>query len=360
MSWTKNGTVSVTNSSAIVYGASTTWASGALTRPGDIFKAPDGRDYEVLSVQSNTQLTLVSPYLGTTASAQAYSLIHTGLLPAELAVGVSEMTAKNVGAMSQLYDWETSTAATVPLTNPATQVTTQVKPIAGLIADVASKAPAANPTFSGNVGVGVSPAVSVNRMSVLGTGAFSPVADNSNNGVGVCVLGQDLATAGPASARFFMTGQDAAHAGCMELRSGSVNTSHAIFYNTTGAVGLDIDATGAVLSRGGGLIGYGSGGTVTQATSKTTPVTLNKPTGTVYMNNSALPAGGIATFVVNNFLVTSVDNVVITQGWATESYRMQVQDVFNGYFRVQIENRNSVSLSEGVRFNFTVFKGAAA
>lgn len=134
MAWTKSGTVSVTNASATVYGAGTTWASAKLARAGDIFKAPDGRDYEVANVQSNTQLTLTSAYLGTTASAQAYALIHTGLLPAELAVGVSDLQSKYLATVSQLYEWETSAAATVPMTNPATGVTESIKSLSAFIA----------------------------------------------------------------------------------------------------------------------------------------------------------------------------------------------------------------------------------
>lgn len=136
MSWTKSGSVNLTNGNAVVYGNSTTWASGGKARAGDVFVGPAGALYEVLSVQSNTQLTLASNYLGATANAQSYALIHTGLLPAELAAGLSDLQSKYLTTISQLYEWETSTADTVPITNPATGVTANVKPLAKFLASI--------------------------------------------------------------------------------------------------------------------------------------------------------------------------------------------------------------------------------
>jgi hypothetical protein len=136
MSWTKSGTVSLTNNSKIVYGSGTTWAAGGKARAGDVFVAPSGALYEVESIESNTELHLVNNYLGATASGQTYALIHTGLLPAELAVGLSDLQSKYLATIAQLYDWETSTADTVPITNPATGVTTNVKPLVRFLASL--------------------------------------------------------------------------------------------------------------------------------------------------------------------------------------------------------------------------------
>lgn len=136
MSWTKSGSVNLTNGSAVVYGNGTTWASGGKARAGDMFVGPAGGLYEVLSVQSNTQFTLASNYLGATANAQSYALIHTGLLPAELATGLSDLQSKYLTTIAQLYEWETSTADTVPITNPATGVTVNVKPLARFLSSL--------------------------------------------------------------------------------------------------------------------------------------------------------------------------------------------------------------------------------
>lgn len=71
------GTVSVTNGSRTVTGAGTLWAANA--DGGMLLQRGAGtRYYAVQSVDSNTQVTLVDPYEGVTAAAQAYTLTRLG------------------------------------------------------------------------------------------------------------------------------------------------------------------------------------------------------------------------------------------------------------------------------------------
>lgn len=71
--WYRTGTVSVTNGSAVVTGSVTTWLS--TVKAGDAFRGPDGVDYEVLTVDSNTQVTLATNYGGSTVSGSSnYSI----------------------------------------------------------------------------------------------------------------------------------------------------------------------------------------------------------------------------------------------------------------------------------------------
>lgn len=67
------GTVSVTNGSAVVTGSGTAWL--ATLGAGDVFLAPDGQRYAILSVGSDTSLTLGTAYLGSTLSGQTYYVI---------------------------------------------------------------------------------------------------------------------------------------------------------------------------------------------------------------------------------------------------------------------------------------------
>jgi hypothetical protein len=68
------GTVSVTNGSPIVTGNGTSWATNLAS--GDTFALlAGGPRCEIDSVDSNTQITLVSNYTGSTASGQAYYVI---------------------------------------------------------------------------------------------------------------------------------------------------------------------------------------------------------------------------------------------------------------------------------------------
>ncbi|MEK9209695.1 hypothetical protein [Sphingomonas sp. 2378] len=72
MAWYRGGAVALTNGSATVTGTGTAWINNVQI--GHAINLPDGRVYEVLSVDSNTLITLGSPYLGGTASGQAYSV----------------------------------------------------------------------------------------------------------------------------------------------------------------------------------------------------------------------------------------------------------------------------------------------
>ncbi len=95
MAWVSQGTVSVTNGSAEVVGAGTNWF-GALQN-GWGFVGPDGRAYEVLTVNSATSLTLRSNYQGSTASAQTYSVFPTSSLESDLAASVQALIANYSG-----------------------------------------------------------------------------------------------------------------------------------------------------------------------------------------------------------------------------------------------------------------------
>ena len=70
--WYRIGTVAVTNGSPTVTGTLT--AFNAQAKAGDTFAGPDGVDYEIASVDSNTQLTLATNYAGTTDTGQPYAI----------------------------------------------------------------------------------------------------------------------------------------------------------------------------------------------------------------------------------------------------------------------------------------------
>lgn len=114
-----------------------------------------------------------------------------------------------------------------------------------------------------------------------------------------------------------------------------------------------------------GSIGYGtgSGGTVTQATDKTTGVTLNKPSGKITTAASALGAGVSANFLVTNSRVSTSDCILVSIDATTTSganYRVEAQHVAVGTFRIRITNISAGSLSEALAINFSVIKGASA
>ena len=59
----------------------------------------------------------------------------------------------------------------------------------------------------------------------------------------------------------------------------------------------------------GKAIGYVSGGAVTQLTSKSTGVTLNKPCGAITLHNASLTGDAEVTFTVTNSEVAATDVV---------------------------------------------------
>lgn len=67
------GTISVTNGSAVVTGTGTAWLASLAV--GNTLLAPDGNRYAILTVDSDTSLTLGVAYLGATLSGQGYYAI---------------------------------------------------------------------------------------------------------------------------------------------------------------------------------------------------------------------------------------------------------------------------------------------
>lgn len=102
----------------------------------------------------------------------------------------------------------------------------------------------------------------------------------------------------------------------------------------------------------------GAGGTVTQATSKTTAVTLNKITGRITMNGAALAAGAEAAFTLTNSTISATDVIIVNiQSVGTAgAYLVSVGAVANGSCSITVSNASAGSLSQAVVLNFAVIK----
>jgi len=139
--------------------------------------------------------------------------------------------------------------------------------------------------------------------------------------------------------------------------------SGAIDGTTIGAV-VAAPVRGTTVSATASL-GYatGAGGTVTQITSKSTPVTLNKLSGRITMHNAQLARDTSVNFVVNNSLVGQDDVVVacVHSGATLGVYELDVDAVADGSFTLALRNHvPNVDYSEAVVVNFVVIKGAVA
>lgn len=121
---------------------------------------------------------------------------------------------------------------------------------------------------------------------------------------------------------------------------------------------------GNIIEKTGAGIGYGtgSGGTVTQLTSKGTAVTLNKPSGKITMNSASLAAGANVSFYLSNSLVTSNDNIEITidnYSVGAEKYIIR-KSIENGKVYINIKNDTATPFSDAIVLNFAIIKGATA
>lgn len=87
--WYRTGTVALTNGSPAVTGTGTAFV--ANVKIGDAFNAPDGRVYEIAGVISDTQLTLQSNYLGSTASNLNYAIQPTRAVTVQLVTDVQSL-----------------------------------------------------------------------------------------------------------------------------------------------------------------------------------------------------------------------------------------------------------------------------
>ena len=98
--------------------------------------------------------------------------------------------------------------------------------------------------------------------------------------------------------------------------------------------------------------------TVTQATSKSTGVTLHAPCGQITLNNAALAASTSVGFTFTNNMIDVNDfiDVQITSGGTVASYVVGVDSVAAGQCTVHLRNVSAGSLGEALVITFIVMK----
>lgn len=123
---------------------------------------------------------------------------------------------------------------------------------------------------------------------------------------------------------------------------------------------LRIDSAGNILNVSSGGLGYGtgSGGAVTQATSRTTGVTLNKTNGFIILV-SAAGSTSWQSFTVTNSTVAGTDTIIVHQRSGTDLYEVHVTSVSAGAFRVMFRTTGGTTTEQPV-FVFSVIKSVTA
>jgi hypothetical protein len=111
-------------------------------------------------------------------------------------------------------------------------------------------------------------------------------------------------------------------------------------------------------------LGYkvGSGGTVTQASNKTTAVTLNKINGEIVMNGAALADDATAAFTLTNSTIAATDVVIVNVAsvGTAGAYQVTVGAVAAGSCSISVLNVSGGALSEAIKLNFAVIKAVAS
>ena len=128
---------------------------------------------------------------------------------------------------------------------------------------------------------------------------------------------------------------------------------------------LSPNGTGEIVATAPfGYGGSGTGGTVTQATSRTTGVTLNKLSGQITLFATTAIAGhGSNEFTLTNSFIDATDvvHVCFASGLTSAQYGVTVTAVSAGSCKITVSNfSNTATPSDTPVLNFVVIKGVNA
>ena len=133
--------------------------------------------------------------------------------------------------------------------------------------------------------------------------------------------------------------------------------------SSTKSIGVafeDQNIIGSDYVLAGGQLGYSTDaqGAVTQLTSKSTGVTLNRSCGQITMNNAALAATTNVTFTLTNSLIGVKDVLVLNvYGGTSGSYNVWVSGLAEGSATITVRNITAGSLSEAIVINYAIIHG---
>lgn len=188
----------------------------------------------------------------------------------------------------------------------------------------------------------------------LSTGFSFKIVNNSTGALTVNSSGgnlvQTIAAGGRATVEcILITGTDAS--------SWAVTTPSSIAVG----VGTSLAVTG-LLKTSSATAGFGfatgAGGAVTQASSRTTGVTVNTSCGAITLV-SAAGSGTAFSFTVTNSAVAATDTIIVHQKSGTDLYRVEVTAVGAGSFQLTVTDLSGTTTEQPV-FNFSLIKAVAA
>lgn len=130
----------------------------------------------------------------------------------------------------------------------------------------------------------------------------------------------------------------------------------------TVAIGAGEVVPSNMSSSGIGLSATGSGGTVTQATSKATGVTLNKACGAITLNNANLAADTTVSFTLTNSLIAAGDLLILnhTATGTFGGYVLNAHGATTGSITIDVHNCTPGALAEAIVISFMLIKATTA
>jgi hypothetical protein len=209
-------------------------------------------------------------------------------------------------------------------------------------------------------------------------GAMSFVCSSANAGVFVTALSLSRTTVTVGSGVNLVIGTDPGGSELLRVGGGFRFTADSILTSTTDAASTTAAAlvvTGGIAwgpaksAYGGGLLlvsptiglGYatGAGGTVTQATSRTTGVTLNKVCGEITLFTAAGSATAASFTVTNSAMAAATDQPHVTVKSGTNKYLAFVTAKAAGSFEITFYTTGGTA-SDAPVFSFDIIKAVAA
>jgi hypothetical protein len=210
---------------------------------------------------------------------------------------------------------------------------------------------------SAPVDLGSQPLTTAGAVSVGSLASTGAVTAASVTASGAVTAASVTLAANPTTNLQATTKQYVDAADALKLNKAGDTMTGALIVNSTIASNNTILATGS-----SSKIGYTSGGSVTQTGAKTNPVSLNRPTGTIIINNAALAANTSVLFNLNNNLIQVNDLLLVTHisGGTVGAYNINTY-IFGDFIGgIWIRNITSGSLSESLTLQFMLLKSATA
>jgi hypothetical protein len=202
--------------------------------------------------------------------------------------------------------------------------------------------------------------------SAVGRGSLSSATGGGNTALGD--LSGGAVTTGATNT---LLGYLAANSGTNNLTTGSNNiiigynaaasaatVSNEVTIGNSSITTVRIPGVGFTATTNGFGYATGSGGAVTQATSRTTGVTLNKTNGAITL----VSAAGLITyqsFTVTNSTVAATDTIIVNQKSGTDKNIILVTNVAAGSFEITFATTGGLTTEQPV-FNFAVIKAVTA